>query len=125
MLGITINLTRICREASTSNAFNRWTATEHQKKAALSLGISPRILLYVGNFFLHACGLFPHQIWEAYADTLLTEAGCGVSFACKHARRLRGAVFIENCQDFSYHPFRLAACSPAEMPQPYINLHAS
>eukprot|EP00434_Breviolum_minutum_P002053 symbB.v1.2.001815.t1/scaffold97.1/size333048/19 len=51
-----INLTRICREASTSNAFNRWTATEHQKK-----------------------------IWEAYADTLLTE-------------------------DFSYHPFRLAAC---------------
>lgn len=48
-------------KASTSNAFNRWTATEHQKK-----------------------------IWEAYADTLLTE-------------------------DFSYHPFRLAACSPAEM----------
>ncbi|CAK9058231.1 unnamed protein product [Durusdinium trenchii] len=30
------------------------------------------------------------QVWEAYADTLLTE-------------------------DFSYHPFRLAACSPAEM----------
>jgi len=48
-------------KVSISNAFDRWTATEHQKK-----------------------------IWEAYADTLLTE-------------------------DFSYHPFRLAACSPAEM----------
>lgn len=48
-------------KASNSNAFNRWTATEDQKK-----------------------------VWEAYADTLLTE-------------------------DFSYHPFRLAACSPEEM----------
>lgn len=44
-----------------SSAFRRWTATEGQRK-----------------------------VWEAYADTLLTE-------------------------DFSYHPFRLAACSPAEM----------
>lgn len=78
VFGTPINLTRICREVSISNAFDRWTATEHQKKAALMLGISTRILLYVGNFFLHACGLFP-QIWEAYADTLLTEAGCGRS----------------------------------------------
>lgn len=34
------------------------------------------------------------QVWEAYADTLLTE-------------------------DFSYHPFRLAACEPAEMLRAY------
>lgn len=63
------------------------------------------------------------EVWEAYADTLLTEAR---PMICPDSLLNSSMIVIFYefeliavvCEDFSYHPFRLAACSPEEMLEP-------
>ena len=115
---------RALDQASNSNAFNRWTATEDQKKAwqwPMMRGdarckSTPLHRIHVGCIrpWLKRFGK-PMQIpcWRRHvpwsAQTLYSSM-----IVIFHEFELIAVV----CEDFSYHPFRLAACSPEEMLEP-------